>query len=444
VPNPFDDPTRPEALGDRYEHGARLFFLWKGGGASLVLTPTGSLTIGRSSECDVPVDHPSVSRMHAVVHGGVPAKVEDLGSSNGVRVRGVRIEARTPTPFFPGDVVELGSVVMVMQASGAASPSSTPSADVGMDAVARLIDLVAKSEISVLLLGETGVGKSFVADKIHHASPRAAKALVRFNCAAFPDALLESELFGYERGAFTGAVQAKQGLLEAADGGTVFLDEIGEMPQHLQAKLLTVLETREVTRLGGLKPRAIDVRFIAATNRDLPQRIASGAFREDLYFRLNGIPITLPALRERASELPVLAKRFLDQACAKSSRAPLTISQDAMASLAHHTWPGNLRELRNTMERAAVLATGDVVLPEHLFVETIRPSVRPDVSTPAASAPPGSLRNQVDAFERQRVIEALEKCNGNQTEAAKLLGTSRRALINRIEAYGLPRPRARK
>jgi transcriptional regulator with PAS, ATPase and Fis domain len=308
-----------------------------------------------------------------------------------------------------------------------------------MQRLHRLVELVAKSTISVILLGETGVGKEVIAETIHRKSARTRGPFVRLNCAALPDNLLESELFGYERGAFTGAVTPKPGLLEAAHGGTVFLDEVGELPLATQAKLLRVLESGEVTRVGSLKPRPIDVRFLSATNRDLDAIVESGAFRRDLYYRLNGISIQIPPLRERRSEIRAFTRAFLREATKKAGRMDITLSPGALAKLEEHSWPGNVRELRNVVERAALLCAGDVIEPEHVLLGTT--AGRDGGPAPAPSRP--QVAADAGAAERQRIIEALEKCGGNQKEAAKVLGISRRTLVYRLDAYGLPRPRKR-
>ena len=309
-----------------------------------------------------------------------------------------------------------------------------------------MLELLAPSDISVLLTGESGVGKDVTADRLHRMSPRAGKAMVRINCAALPDALLESELFGFERGAFTGAVQAKEGLLESADGSTFFLDEIGELPLSTQAKLLRVLEAREVLRVGGLKPRAIDVRFVSATNRDLRALADAGAFRHDLYFRLNGITVNVPPLRERRGEIRSLVQSFAERHQAKTGRMP-TVTAEAFSHLERYDWPGNIRELRNVVERAFVLSAGEPVTPEHLPFDVPSrpmPTAPPAAGAAPPSAAPGSLRplkEDVGALERQRILEALQACGGNQTKAARQLGISRRTLLTRLDEWGLPRPR---
>jgi DNA-binding NtrC family response regulator len=329
-------------------------------------------------------------------------------------------------------------------------PAPPLGADVPTGAMARLEPLVARvaaSVINVLILGETGVGKDVLARRLHERSPRASGPFVTLNCAAISESLLESELFGHERGAFTGAQQAKPGLLEAAHGGTFFLDEIGEMPPALQAKLLRVLEQREVLRVGSLKPRAIDVRFLAATNRDLERDVEQGAFRRDLYFRLNGVAIVLPPLRERTEEIEALANVFIAGARAglpEESRPRL--SAKARELMLRYTWPGNIRELRNMMERAILFCDGPEIEIEHLPVESMRgPEVPLGAPPPGGAARAESAPRQAaapeDDGERRRIVEALEKCAGNQTKAAELLGISRRTLVSRLKELSVPRPR---
>jgi DNA-binding NtrC family response regulator len=289
--------------------------------------------------------------------------------------------------------------------------------------------------INVLVLGETGTGKEVLADWIHRHSPRADGPFVCINCGALTASLLESELFGHKKGAFTGAVEAKAGLLEAAAGGTVFLDEIGEMPFELQAKLLRALENRQVTRVGEVSSRGIDVRFIAATNRDLEADIASQRFRQDLYFRLNGISLTLPPLRERLEEIEPLAARFLSQASAASKRRPPRLSKEAADILRGYRWDGNIRELRNVIERALVLCDDDEkeITAAHLPVEKLR--LAPAVTAAGGGAAPVF----VDA-EHKRVYEALVSVGFNQGRAAKKLGMARGTLIERMKRYKIKRP----
>ncbi len=317
--------------------------------------------------------------------------------------------------------------------------------DAAMRQLYKLVERVAAGGITVLLLGETGVGKEILAEAVHRLSPRREKPFLRLNCAALTETLLESELFGHERGAFTGAVQQKAGLLESAQGGTVFLDEIGEMALSLQVKLLRVLEQREVMRVGGLKARAIDVRFIAATNRDLEAEVQRGGFRSDLFFRLNGVSLMIPPLRERVAEIEPLARSFVVEVAKESGRIRVPkLTEAALALLKAYAWPGNIRELRNVMERAVLLAAGDEIRPEHLPVDKMTGGTLPSPARWAAGtlSPPGSgLKGEIESIEHQRILDALAACAGNQTQAAKALGISRGTLVARLERFGLPRPR---
>jgi transcriptional regulator with GAF, ATPase, and Fis domain len=296
---------------------------------------------------------------------------------------------------------------------------------------------------------------------------------VQLNCAAFPETMLEAELFGYERGAFTGAVAAKAGLFESADGGTVFLDEVGEMPLATQAKLLRVLETGDVMRLGNVRSRHVDVRFIAATNRDLRRLIAQGRFRADLFFRLNGMSVHIPPLRQRPLDVLPLAHVFAHKALQKLGGGVPTFHPEAERRLAEHSWPGNVRELKNVIERAVALSRGRTIDVDHVVLEeddggmlsgghpsgvlpapmSFDPELTgrlPSVTTTSPRIPleaevttTSALRDELKAMERDRIVDALKKCGGNQSQAAKVLGISRYTLISRIEQYGLERPRKR-
>ncbi|HMG12466.1 MAG TPA: sigma 54-interacting transcriptional regulator, partial [Gemmatimonadaceae bacterium] len=283
-----------------------------------------------------------------------------------------------------------------------------PAVDDAMRAVLALADRAAASTLSVLLLGETGVGKDVIAERIHRASPRARGPFLRLNCAALSPSLLASELFGHEKGAFTGAATAQPGLLQSASGGTVFFDEVGDLPLDVQAKLLLVLERREVLPVGAVRPRRIDVRFISATNHKLPQDVAQGAFRRDLYHRLNGVTIEVPPLRERLTEIEGLAQRFANEAARSIGRAAPTISAEVLTSLRACSWPGNVRELRAVIERAVLLGSGGGI--------TVR-----DLAPLASEAAPAELGPDVAGGlhepEGRRVAEALAQCGGNQSRA---------------------------
>jgi DNA-binding NtrC family response regulator len=563
--------------------------------ATHALPEAGAVVIGRSPACDIFVDHPSVSRRHAVLHVGPPLAIEDQGSSNGTRVRDTRLGPDQRVEIAPGDLVEIGALQLVIQqrtapvrrrrvwthdyfdarleeecercelagacfstihlraepahaavveevlalelrtldivasyapgqyeallcesvadeATGVArriagalgergvairvgvasypddgrdpdsiiaraaerargedhapaAPQPVTLPETGMQSLRKLVERIAHGNISVLIQGETGVGKEVMAETIHNLSPRAAHPFLRLNCAALSETLLESELFGHEKGAFTGALSAKPGLLETADRGTVFLDEIGELPASIQVKLLRVLEERKVMRVGGLKPKAIDVRFLAATNRDLETEVARGMFRQDLYFRLNGIALTIPPLRERQSEIRPLAEIFIARACEEEGRAPLPIAPEASTLLHRYSWPGNIRELKHMMERAVLLCQSDAITPEVLPAEKMRATRTVQAAPSRAPEPPPTLsvarepgitpkptppedesldfkKDQRDR-ERRKIIAALKACDGNQSKAAEMLGMSRRTLLTKLDLHKLPRPRKR-
>ena len=475
--------------------------LWDGGALTLPLPERDPCVIGRAADADLSIDARSVSRRHAQLHQAGGLAIEDLGSANGTRVRGRTLAAGERALVEPFEPVMIGSVVMIVRphsAAGARGPARTAEASAGpasqprssaeeaspADDVELLVSVVAPTDLSVLLLGETGVGKSFFARAIHERSKRAGKPLVHLNCAALQENLLESELFGHERGAFSGANQAKPGLFESADGGTVFLDEIGELPAAVQAKLLVAIERREVLRVGGLKPRPIDVRFISATNRPNSEQAIVG-LRPDLYFRLAGLPICVPPLRERQKEIPALAEAFVRDAAKRLGRPVPAIAPSALAALSAHSWPGNVRELASVLDRALLfckdtLLPSDLRLPNtpkaapraaaesHVAAEA-QPRIEPapssashaaagpaPIANPAPIASPAEVRAEVPApapqrtlsaeyqeLERRRIIEALDACGGNQSRAATVLGISRKTLVTRIAEFGLPRPRKR-
>jgi DNA-binding NtrC family response regulator len=359
------------------------------------------------------------------------------------------VDAKVGVAFFPGDgggpEALMGRACKALAHEGActgAEPQFVVASE-AMRAVWSLVDRVAASELSVIVVGETGVGKEVVSQEIHRRSPRAGGPFVSVNCAALAESLLESELFGHEKGAFSGAVQARQGLLESAAGGTVFLDELGEMSLALQAKVLRAVETRHILRVGSTRPRAIDVRFLAATNRLLDEEIACKAFRSDLYFRLNGMTIEVPALRDRVEEIEPLARMFLRRIAATENRAPPALTAEAKVLLQAYAWPGNIRELRNVVERAWVLSRGETIALSHLPCEKLSANrLLGDTGSPPAVGDATIWRRERSASERRAILDALARCGGNQTRAAELLGISRRTLCARLRAYGIPRPRS--
>ncbi len=560
-----------------------LIVIGEGLDATYPLPDRGNVAIGRAPDSDICIDHPSVSRHHALLHVEDPLRIEDRGSANGTRIRDLWLQKSAVADVALGEPIDMGSVMVVIQARGAparqrhiwahgyfearldeecargqrtnsafavlrlhcrgpaegrvvedclsaelramdvigyygpsehealivdiqpaqvaplvaklaaalaaleieasigiacfpsdarnpyellsrataaalgqravdvgASPLVIPSS--AIQNLDRIVHRIAAGSISVLITGETGVGKEVLAERIHMLSRRADKPFLRLNCAALSESLLESELFGHEKGAFTGAVQAKDGLLETAEGGTVFLDEIGELPITIQVKLLRVLEERKVLRVGALKPRQIDVRFVGATNRDLEAEIVRGTFRQDLYFRLNGVTLVIPPLRERTSEIPDLINAFLRHA-AERDRLPMPagVTPAANALLHAYTWPGNIRELRNVIERGLLLSGGAPIEIEHLPTEKMRASRGAPVTRAAHVAPsaPSPVESSVRAprrgeLTREEIIEALDHARGNQTEAAKLLGISRGTLISRLVQFHIPRPRKKR
>ncbi|MBI3184062.1 MAG: sigma 54-interacting transcriptional regulator [Myxococcales bacterium] len=588
IRDPLEDETR--IIEARPPRPVRLQLLvFSQSVATYPLPAQGSVVLGRSGSARIRIEDPSVSREHARLHIGETLEVEDLGSANGTWLRQERLAPGRRYELAPGDTVDLGAAMVMVQkvTSAVARPrrlwnhgyfearvedecaraersggafavvrvhlegglssevqdsvmgqlrpadlvaaygpdeyelmlveapkavvekilsriaeqlsqkkrrvrfgvamypadARSPEAliakacdgvrpapprkaglpdelvieDPAMRRLYQVAERVATSDINVLLLGETGSGKEVLAEWVHQRSPRRDKPLLRLNCAALTDSLVESELFGHEKGSFTGAVQTKIGLLESAEGGTVFLDEIGELPMQSQGKLLRVIEDRKLMRIGGLTPRAIDVHFLSATNRDLEAEVARGAFRQDLYFRLAGISLAIPPLRERAGEVERLSAVFVAQACRRAERteAPV-VSTEAMRLLTGYSWPGNIRELRNVIDRAVLLCTDGEIRPEHLPLEKMgttmivpgAPKASPAgaaaavARAAATAAKPSSPPGGEDA-ERRRVVEALDHCAGNQTRAAKLLGISRRTLVTRLDRLGLPRPRKR-
>jgi Nif-specific regulatory protein len=284
-----------------------------------------------------------------------------------------------------------------------------------MQEIYALLVKVAPQDATVLIEGESGTGKELVARAIHRNSPRAGKPFVAINCAAIPEGLLESELFGFERGAFTGAVATKKGRLEVAHGGVVFLDEIGELAPALQIKLLRVLQEREIERLGGTRPVFVDIRLIAATNKDLATAVKKRVFREDLYYRLNVVSIVVPPLRERREDIPRLANYFVDKFSVQCRVSPKKISAQAMACLLNYNWPGNVRELENAIQRALVLSLSPILSQEDLPEAVLENCSRTRSATP-------KYHSALQDFKRELVLSALEQSNGNYTEAARILG----------------------
>jgi len=296
-----------------------------------------------------------------------------------------------------------------------------------MLAVFSLLKRVSGTDVNVLIYGESGTGKELVAKAIHYTSPRREKKFIPIYCGSLPETLLESELFGYKKGSFTGALSDKKGLLEEADGGTLFLDEVADIPVSIQAKLLRFLQEGEIRRIGESEPRRVDLRIIAATNRDLKEEIKKKTFREDLYYRLNVVVINLPPLRERGEDILLLANHFIKNFRERYGRKIEGLSQEAQKLLLSYPWPGNVRELENAIARACALTTGPLIKPEDLRLEDALELEREG----------GSLRESIKAKEREKIILALRRCGGNKTEAAKILGISRRSLYYKMDELGI-------
>ncbi|MFT3772716.1 MAG: sigma 54-interacting transcriptional regulator [Minicystis sp.] len=452
-----------EALRRRAARRLSLLVYHPAGIEAAVLEPGSPIVVGRHSPEGLSIPDASLSRTHArfTLQDDDRVLVEDLGSTNGVWVGEVRVPR---AEIKPGDDVVLGKVLACVRSLGAADPGERPvqrvstAADRAPIAVApamrealALADRVAGSAVPVIVHGETGSGKEVVARWLHERGPRRERPLVSVNCAAIPAQLVESTLFGHEKGAFTGAGQRQKGVFEEADGGTVFLDEIGELPAAAQAALLRVLETRRFARVGSVKEISADVRVVAATHRDLEAMCEKGTFRADLYYRLNTVVLTVPPLRARTEDIEPLAQRFLKDA---SGGRPLRFSAEALAAIMAHAWPGNVRELRNAVERAAVITQGDTIdladLPATLRGAAATTTLPPPAPLPRLSDPPttlppeapasGDLRALVQAYETRILVETLESTGWNQSEAARRLGMPIRTLSNKVKALGLKRP----
>ena len=411
------------------------------------------VTIGRSVICDVALSDDAVSGTHCEIIGSETGfLLRDLGSTNGTWLAGVRVREAWLEAGMPLRVgrtairFEHGSGSIEIDLSRREQFYDLVGHGVRMREIFAVLEKVAASDLTVLVRGETGTGKELVARAIHRASKRSQRPLIVQDCSAIPANLIESILFGHERGSFTGAADRRRGCFEVADGGTLFLDEIGELALSLQPKLLRVLETREVQRVGGTRMIPVDVRVVAATNRDLRQMVSEGTFREDLYYRLSVVQVDLPPLRERAEDIPTLAHKFLEESAKRGSQqegARFTISDDAMMKLQAYPWPGNVRELKNTIERAVSLADGT-----ELGMHDLLPASQ---KTPPVFLPGGTAeqfvdsempfkeakQRVVDAFEAQYLKALLDKHGDNISRSARAAGLTRYHLRELAKRYGL-------
>jgi len=397
--------------------------------------------VGKSDENDLALSDQAVSRVHfEIVRAPKGWLVRDLGSTNGTFLDGAEIQSGY---LRPGAVVTAGTVQIKVQALTEPAPllpsereafGGALGKSIAMRTIFALLERVEATDATVLFLGETGTGKDLLARALHDASPRAGRPFVVVDCGAVAATLIESELFGHERGAFTGAAGQRQGAFEAATGGTVFLDEIGELPFDLQPKLLRVLEQREVRRVGGNKTVPVDIRILAATRKDLDREVAAGRFREDLYFRLAVVPVTVPALRERREDIPLLVERFLE-ALTRGSAPP--VPPETMAALAGHDWPGNVRELRNVLERALYM-NPDRSTP--LLLASLPSAPMSSASSPGfdPSLSYGENRERAEsAFEKAYLTWLLERAGGNVSEAARQAKMDRKYLHKLMKKHGL-------
>jgi two-component system, response regulator FlrC len=376
--------------------------------------------------CDILHDVGAVVRALAAERMAVPVVACGTGDDPDSAARAIRDGAREFLPLPPDPDL----IAAILQAA-AGETHAMVVRDAVMQATVGRADQVAKSEASVLITGESGTGKEVLARHIHNRSRRAAGAFVAVNCAAIPDNLLESELFGHEKGAFSGAVARRIGKFEAADGGTLLLDEISEMDARLQAKLLRALQEREIDRLGGAAPVKVNVRILATTNRDLPAEVQRGTFREDLYFRLNVVSLRIPPLRERPGDIAALAEHFARRYAEVNGMPYRPLSREALLRLGSHSWRGNVRELENAIHRAVLLAAGDLIGIEAIELGPPAPTVHSAVSGGVASL----VGRRVEEVERDLIIETLGHTLGNRTHAATILGISIRALRNKLRDY---------
>ncbi len=360
-----------------------------------------------------------------------------VGSDAGAAVRAIKAGAREYIPL-PADPEMIAAV---LEAVSPDQPSLL-CRDPAMKRVLKLADQVAPSTAGVLIMGESGTGKELLARYLHRRSRRAEQRFVALNCAAIPESLLESELFGHEKGAFTGAVARRIGKFEEADGGSLLLDEISEMDVRLQAKLLRAIQEKEIDRLGGSRPVTVDTRLLATTNRDLQQAVRDGTFREDLYFRLNVITLTIPPLRDRPEDIELLANHFATVYAESNHLPQRPLAPEAVAALKTHPWPGNVRELENALHRAVLLAEGDRIGPE-AFLLTETPEDEGHGAMAAATGTAGLVGRTVADVERTLILDTLQHCVGNRTHAASILGISIRTLRNKLKQYaeeGIPVP----
>jgi two-component system response regulator FlrC len=398
---------------DDIERG--LAALRSGQGADLVMMDV-KLDIARMIEC---------LRQERIV---VPLVACGIGADPEAAVRAIKAGAKEYIPL-PPDAELIAAVLEAVTQESHALLFRDPA----MERVVRLAEQIAPADASVLITGESGTGKEVLARLIHRKSRRAKHNFISVNCAAIPENLLESELFGHEKGAFTGAIARRIGKFEEANGGTLLLDEISEMHPRLQAKLLRAIQEREIDRVGGVLPIKIDIRLIATSNRDLEEEVRKGTFRDDLYFRLNVVNLCIPPLRDRPRDIELLAEHFAKKYAEMNGVAPRPLAAGVREMLAHHGWRGNVRELENTLHRAVLLARGDEIGPDAIMLTAARPAAETAAATVAGKV--GRVGRTVADVERDLILETLQHCLGNRTHAATILGISIRTLRNKLQQY---------
>jgi len=424
------DGARPQTIQVRT---CRLAFLQSGSRREQLFDQT-TIRIGAMEDNDLVVSDETVSRFHCrIEQDEIGYLLRDLGSTNGTYVNGIRIReaylghgatisiGQTEVQFF------VGHERMDVVASSKSRLGDIVGKNVKMRELYAIIEKIAPTGATVVIEGETGTGKEVVAQTIHRLSSRAGQSLMVFDCGAVPKNLIESELFGHEKGSFTGAIMTRQGLFEMAHNSTLFIDELGELPMELQPKLLRALEQREIRRVGAMRSLKIDVRIIAATNRNLEEDVRAGRFRQDLFYRLSEISIHIPPLRERQGDRSLLAHAFLERFAQSQGRALRGFALDAIQSIESHPWPGNVREMENTIKRAVIMSDGPQVTQDDLGLFT----------SSQTEDTPLNLRQVRDEAERGAVLIALARSNGNVAHAAEMLGVSRPTLYDLMNRFGL-------
>lgn len=434
-----DDPSLREAIGDTLELAGRSYVAVDGGEAALKVLAEKAFSIVVSDVRMMPMDGITLLKEIRQRLPNLPVVLMTAYAEVDKAVDAMRSGACDflLKPFAPQALLAQINKYQLPDSGESAGVIANDPASRDMFAIAQR---VAQTDATVLLTGESGVGKEVVARFIHRNSGRCHGPFVAINCAAIPDTLLEATLFGYEKGAFTGALQAQAGKFEQAQDGTLLLDEVTEMPMSLQAKLLRVLQEREVERVGGKKPVALNIRIIATSNRDMAEAVAKGVFREDLYYRLNVFPVAIPALRQRREDILAIARHFVVDHGGRLGRPGVALSPAAEVLLVAHPWPGNVRELENVIQRALILSTGPLIAPEHLNLVARRFAEAPALPVPPVAVPAGLPENEKRAdnmkdLERDHILRTLAELGGSRKLTIERLGISERTLRYKLQQY---------